>query len=1021
MNWIGNIILLCFFLSGASGLIYEVIWLRMLVLVFGSTTLAVSTVLAAFMGGLALGSLWFGRIIDRWRRPLYTYGILEGCIGLYGLLVPLLFPLLVPLYQITWDLFNPSIYVFNLIRFVLVMAVLLIPTTLMGATLPVLASSYAGRKEPSERRIGLLYAFNTSGAVLGTFATGFILLPSLGVQKTTLIAATLNLLLGLTVVWISQRKSHLIGPSMMKTDRDHSYEDLGQPEPSFAAMAFKNPPEERSSGGIAIGLTLAALAISGYTALVYEVAWTRVLSLVLGSSVYAFSTMLTTFLLGLALGSLLFTQILNRIKWPIGTFAVVQIGIALACYATTALLQKLPYFFLQAMAWGLPSFQDHPDWLIMALWFAAALLIMIIPTLLFGGTFPLVVKIYHLYSHKMGRTAGDVYSINTLGAISGAFLGGFILIPSLGLQSTLLMTILVNLAIGLLLILAAPFRRTKLQRIIGLSILVLGAGVFWIKIPWNPTMMTFNLGIEYPRYLEVIKDLQGKGWSAFNQKMAKGLEVIFYEEGSTATVSVVRDSVGHHYLKNDGRPEGGEPYLRTHVLLGHLPLLLSASGGGSRGGQDKDSVLIIGLGTGVTLGSAQQHPLKRLEVVELEPAVIRASDYFRNISPHRMDDPRLKVTVNDGRNHLLASRDTYNNIISQPSFPWLTGVSNLFTQDFFRLGAQRLRKGGIFCQWISVYGMTQEGFKSVLKAFHTAFPYVMVFDPAPPDMIFIGSDTPIQIDLDALEEKLKIQPIKADLERIGIQNSYDLLATFSLGSNEIDTYLAGAVTNTDDNAWVEVSGPRDYYTGRINGQPEAIRDDLYNTQRGIEKYLVSRQDLTQAQKAAQVLALAQAYFRQGNLAYASFYADRSLNLEETAEGHLLMARLLVAYTQKTAQGSPPASDSQDILRAAIKALQVALGLNPRLTEALQLQAELNKGLGEIEQAILSYQRLVEIDAQNPDAHYTLAALLQAQGRHTEARRHYQKFLLMAGQSEAYSGLVDLAQKQLEAMGQRGSR
>ncbi|MGH7273716.1 MAG: tetratricopeptide repeat protein, partial [Nitrospiria bacterium] len=222
-------------------------------------------------------------------------------------------------------------------------------------------------------------------------------------------------------------------------------------------------------------------------------------------------------------------------------------------------------------------------------------------------------------------------------------------------------------------------------------------------------------------------------------------------------------------------------------------------------------------------------------------------------------------------------------------------------------------------------------------------------------------------------------------------------------------------------AWVEVSGPRDYYTGRINGQPEAIRDDLYNTQRSIEKYLVSRQDLIQGQKAAQVLELAQAYFRQGNFAYASFYADRSLNLEESGQGHLLMARLLVAYTQKATQGSPPASDSQDILRAAIKATQVALGLNPRFTEALQLQAKLNLGLGEIEQAILSYQRLVEIDAQNPDAHYTLAALLQAQGRHTEARRHYQKFLLMARQSEAYSGLVDLAQKQLEAMGQRGSR
>ncbi len=1008
MSWIGGIILLCFFLSGASALIYEVVWLRMLVWVFGSTTLAVSTVLTAFMGGLALGSLWFGRAVDRWRRPLYTYGLLEGCIGLYGLLVPVLFPLSVPLYQLLWDLFHPSFYLFSLLRFLLAMVVLIIPTTLMGATLPVLASYYAGRKEHSDRRIGLLYAFNTAGAVLGTFATGFILLPSLGVQKTTWIAATLNLLLSFIVIWISGQKSQLIGPSMMRTDRDPSYEGFEKTEPSFAAMAFKGQQGEQTAGTLAMGLALAAFAFSGYTALVYEVAWTRVLSLILGSSVYAFSTMLTTFLLGLALGSAFFTQILNRLKWPIQAFALVQIGIALTCYATSALLEKLPYFFLRALAWGLPVFQDHPDRLIMTLWFFTTAVVMILPTLFFGGTFPLVIKIYYLHAHKMGRTAGDVYSVNTVGAILGAFLGGFVLIPTLGLQWTLLSTILVNLGLGTLLVLTAPFSRTHLRAVTLLFILALFAGFLWLKIPWNPIMMTFNLGIEYPRYLEVMKSAKDTGWEGFRQKMAQSLEVEFYEEGSTATVTVVKDAVGHHYLKNDGRPEGGEPYLRTHVLLAQLPLLL---------GQEKQNGLIIGLGTGVTLGSAQQHSLKSLEVVELEPAVIHASDYFRNISLHRMDDPRLKVTVNDGRNHLLVSREKYDVIIAQPSFPWLTGVSNLFTQDFFRLGSQRLQEGGLFCQWVSIYGMTQEGFKSVLKAFHSIFPYVMVFDPAPPDIILIGSNAPIQIDLAALEERIKNGPIQKDLERIDVQNPYDLLATFSLGSNEIDTFLTGAVINTDDNAWVEVTGPRDYYTGRINGQPEAIRETLYNTQRSIENYLTHPQDMTPEQKASQMLGLAQSYLKLRNLAYASFYADRSLKLKESAEVHLFMAKLLVAHAQKMAQSGMDPSSSQGILRAAIKATQVALGLNPKHVESLQLQAELHQGLGEMEEAISSYERLLEINPKLPDIRYTLASLLQAQGKHKQARRHYQKFLTLAPQTEAYSGLINMAKKQIEAIDQ----
>jgi spermidine synthase len=1009
MSWVGGIILLCFFLSGASALIYEVIWLRMLVLVFGSTTLAVSTVLTAFMGGLALGSLWFGRAVDLWRRPLHTYGLLEGCIGLYGLLVPVLFPFLIPLYQLLWDLFHPSFYLFSLLRFLMAMIVFIIPTTLMGATLPVLASYYAGRKEHADRRIGLLYAFNTSGAVLGTFATGFILLPSLGVQKTTWIAATLNLLLSFIVIWISGQKSLLIGPSMMRTDRDPSYEGFEAPDPSFAAMTFKGQQNEQAAGTWAMGLALIAFAFSGYTALVYEVAWTRVLSLILGSSIYAFSAMLTTFLLGLALGSAFFTQILNRLKWPIQAFALVQIGIALTGYATSALLEKLPYFFLRALAWGLPVFQDHPDQLIMALWFFTAAVVMILPTLLFGGTFPLVIKIYYLHAHKMGRTAGDVYSVNTVGAILGAFLGGFVLIPTLGLQWTLLLTILVNLGLGTLLILAAPFSRPHLRAVTLLFALTL-FGIFpWLKIPWNPIMMTFNLGIEYPRYLEVVKGIKDTGWEGFRQKLSQSLKVEFYEEGSTATVTVVKDAVGHHYLKNDGRPEGGEPYLRTHVLLAHLPLLL---------GQEKQTGLIIGLGTGVTLGSAQRYPLKSLEVVELERAVIHASDYFREISFHQMDDPRLKVSVNDGRNHLLVSREKYDVIIAQPSFPWLTGVSNLFTQDFFRLGSQRLQERGIFCQWVSVYGMTQDSFKSVLKAFHSVFPYVMVFDPAQPDIILIGSNAPIQVDLTTLEARMKSGPIQKDLERIDIQNMDDLLATFSLGSNEIDTFLAGAVMNTDDNAWVEVSGPRDYYTGRINGQPEAIRDTLYSTQRSIENYLIYPEDMTPEQKASQMLRLAQAYFKLSNLAYASFYADRSLKLKESAEAHLFMAKLLVAHSQKMASSGMEPSSLQGILRAAIKATQVALRLNPKHTESLQFQAELYQGLGEAEETILSYERLLEINPKLLDAHYTLASLLQAQGKHKQAKRHYQKFLILAPQTETYSELIDMAKKQLEVMDQQ---
>ncbi len=931
---------------------------------------------------------------------------MEAGIGLYGLAIPFLFPLVTPIYQLSWDYLHPTLFMFNLVRFGLAMAILMIPTTLMGATLPVLASFFSGSHDRSDRRIGLLYALNTAGAVAGTFATGFILLPTLGMQNTTVIAVALNLSLALLAVWLSRRKTGLIGPSLTRTDRETPWVDRDQPEPAFMRLSLRGT---EGDGAISFGtllLTLLAICISGYTALTYEVAWTRILSLVLGSSIYAFTTMLTTFLLGIALGSALFTHFLGRIRRPVQTLAFVQVGIGLSCMLGSILLQRLPFFFLQGLNQGLPLFADHPDRLITALWFLSAAAIMIIPTLLFGASFPLVVRIYHGHLHRAARTAGDLYFLNTLGAIAGAFLAGFILIPALGLQTTLLVTILINIFSGFILLAAAPYRSGRSRAWALVPVTAIALAVLWVRVPWNPSMMTFNLGIEYPRYLSVIRGLEGGGWKEFRDRLDQNLQVQFYEEGRSATVTVVRDAVGHHLLKNDGRPEGGEQYLRTHVLLAQLPLLL---------GPKADNVLIIGMGTGVTLGSAQQHPVRNLEVIELEPAVLRASAYFTNFSLHRLDDPRLTVRINDGRNHLLTARKQYDIIISQPSFPWLSGVSNLFTRDFFELGASRLGEGGVFCQWISVYGMTTDTFKSVLKAFRAVFPHVMVFDPAPADMIFVGSRDPIVLDLARISDRMKPETVREDLERIDIDNELDLMAAFALGPAEVPPFVRDAVTNTDDNAWVEISGPRDYYSGRISGQPEILRDRLFNAHEDIRKYLGAPLGETPRETAERMLTIARAYLRQENLSYASHYADRSLQIQETAEGHYLMARLLSAFAQKAStEGESPAT-TERILKSALEATHVSLSLDPAFRDSLEFQAELYQGMGDPERAIASYRKLVKAHASSPRPHYTLASLLQSRGHHQSAERHYRRFIELAGGDEELASLVDLARKQIASI------
>jgi spermidine synthase len=809
------------------------------------------------------------------------------------------------------------------------------------------------------------------------------------------------------------KSKRLFGSVLSKNPDEPSY----PPQQEVSPQPIRNPFMLEQPGRWAVALVLAGFALSGYTAIVYQVVWTRVLSLSLGSSIYAFSAMLTTFLLGLALGSAFFTQVLHRIKQPTATFALIQIGIGISCYVGAIFLERLPYFFLNAISWGLPAFYNHPDWLIMGLWFIATMVIMFIPTFLFGGTFPVVIKLYQSLVQQMGRSTGDAYSVNTIGAVIGAFMGGFILIPALGLQATLLVTILINLILGAALSLSSPAWTSYRKGIVGGSIVALSLMVGWWNIPWNPIMMTFNLGIEYPTYLKVIEQMKkDSGWTAFKEKMTRNVKLDFYEEGKTATVTVVRDPEGNRLLKNDGRPEGGEQYLRTHVLLGHLPMMVGGPETGKR-----EAMLSIGLGTGVTLGSTQLYPVQRLDAVEIEPAVVRAADHFSNMNQLKKNDPRLNIIINDGRNHLLTTHETYDIITSQPSLPWLSGVSNLFTQDYFQLGANRLKEGGIFCQWISIYGMTEENFKSVLKAFQSVFPHVMVFDPAPPDIILLGSVSPIEINIGTLAAALEDKTVQGDMKRIQIQSISDLLSTFALGSNEVNTYLSDSVANTDDNAWVEVNGPLDYYSGRINGQPEAIRENMLKQHANLTHYINGFSHFPNEVQADLLLKLAYAYLRQNSihrkdsLGYAHFYSTRSMETHETPQGHLLMAKLLFTLAQniplESAQQTPPTA----YLEAALKAAETALQINPTFFEAQLFVGNLYARLGRVEKAIPAFQKSIQMNPKFPDPYFALATLLQAQGNTLEAKKYFESFLRMAPNSGVYQQWIRQAEQQLRKL------
>src|SRR5438093_859045 len=395
------IALLCFFLSGAAGLIYEVVWTRMLTQIFGNTTYAIATVLSAFMAGLALGSYWFGRIADQGKNDFLLYGILEAGVGIYGFLVPWLFKLGQMVYNPLFRLNDSYPLVFNLLLFFLAFIFLVLPTMLMGATLPVLSRFFVRSFSHLGRRVGDLYATNTLGAVLGCGFAGYYLIPTLGMRTTIFVAAVLNLTIAALILVVElTRVKEPVASALPATEAVDS-----------------NPVAAPSWLGWVL---LVCFGLSGFSAMIYENAWTRALTLVVGSSVYSFTTMLLTFLVGLATGGFLFARFMGESSVKVSTFGAIELWVGLTALATIPLFEKLPLIFIRL----LHAFGDTFSLFLYSQVFLSSM-VMFLPTLFFGMTFPLVARLFTQSLYRVGSSVGIAYAANTVGAILGAFAGGF--------------------------------------------------------------------------------------------------------------------------------------------------------------------------------------------------------------------------------------------------------------------------------------------------------------------------------------------------------------------------------------------------------------------------------------------------------------------------------------------------------------------------------------------------------------------------------------------------------------------
>jgi spermidine synthase len=753
-----TILLVCFFLSGAAGLLYQVLWLRSLTFVFGHTLLAITMILAAFMAGLALGSLLFARLSARLRNLIGAYGFIEIAIGLTCAAVPALLSAISAVYLRLHTPLGLSPDQFSLIQLVLVFAVLVVPTTLMGGTLPVLAQAFV-RDERLVRRVGLLYAVNTLGAVVGTALAGYVLLPALGIRRTTMLAVGINLAVG--------------GLALL----------LARGWPGLGGGTATSPPA-RARRGAGRRLTLAALGVSGAVSMLYEVAWTRSLTQVLGSSTYAFTAMLVTFLIGIALGSAAYAWLRGRAAATPAAFGVLQLAIGAAVALTLALFDRLPELFLL----GFASFESTSGIPLLQLAIAGAALVP--STLLIGATFPCAVAVV-AQSGPPGRSVGHVYAVNTLGAIAGVVLTGFVLVPALGVHATIKLGVLVNLIAAAALVATAP----GVRRWAGLATAAGLAVLAWSIPLWDLRVMTAGTAI-YARYY------LASGGLAEQKEHQK---VVFYREGRSSTVAVVERG-STRTLRVNGKTDASDGIdMQTQILLAHLPMLVHP---------DPRRVMVLGLGAGVTAGSAATHAIERLDVVELEPAVVEASRFFTAVSHDPLANPRVHLTVADGRNFLLTTGERYDVIVSEPSNPWIAGVAALFSVEFFETARSRLRAGGIMAQWVPGYGLAPDDFAMIVRTFSAVFPSTSVWYLGRHDFLLLGAARVRPLDIARLRARVEIPAVLDDLGRVGLGSGPEILGFIALGPTDAARLGTGARLNDDDRLPLEYSAPRSLHLDR---------------------------------------------------------------------------------------------------------------------------------------------------------------------------------------------------------------
>ena len=900
-----------FFVSGACGLLYQVVWMRKLVLLFGTTSFAVSTVLSVFFLGLGLGSLWGGRLADRTHRPLYVYGLIEVAVGVWALLFIVLIgsgeALVVELLR--WA--GPSRMLGVAMRGLMATLLLIVPVTLMGATLPLLARFITARGPILGSRIGALYSVNTLGAVSGCAVTGFILLAQLGYTRTTLVGAALNIAVGIFALAMSRKVPIEPGAAEVPAaSLDLDSDEAGRSTPSYVGV-----------------LVLSAFALSGFCFLAFEVLWTRLLTIVFLGTTYAFTTMLTTVLAGIVAGSAVAAALADRVKHRVAFFGFVQVLTAAACVAMLSVFPRLPEMLSEAQLDAGYSWKGT-----VYAKFSLSFLALFAPTFLFGMSFPLALKAFTESRDRVGRAVGRLYAANTLGGVVGALVGGYVLLPAVGThQGIVLLSVLLG-AGGLVLVIASPALSMSRRGLLAVS----GAGAFALCMWMAPPDVSLALTRSF---------------------LPEDHEMIHYSEGveGTVVVSSPAEAIGGSdrvlWINAVQATASIEKGVKMNRFQGFLPFLFD---------RDLDNALFMCFGSGITAGTLALSPFDRIDVIELSQDVLDAAALFGADNFDVLESPRINPIVDDGRNFLLTTSNRYDLITFEPMPLALAGVSTFYTKEYYELCRARLAPGGLVSQWIPLHnGLTLELVKDLFKTFVDTFPESSAwFINA--DMFLIGSNEPLRIDYARVERRLSENAVlREGLAEVYLSDVPELMASFFMGKDQLRRFTEGAHAMTDDRPWAEFLAPQLIYESNVAEILEAMapfRESVIGLveEEDSERWEDIREALLRRHRAhVQDMEGLKVYY--GGIAFSEPDREFRKSLEidpDDANAKYYLTEVLLARGQLLTRW--------DEFEKAVAALTEAAGYAPERAEVHLALGDAYFESGEVGKASRSYARYLDL-------------------------------------------------------------